>query len=110
GYVIAAVLPEIEVTADGQYDFEVDIDEEVATGAELVWFAFSTKPTTDDEIVDFYDEKGEETKVVPEGHVVIVAPWLNAGTKYAPVIAVKADAKDAEATTVDGVKEAAAAK
>lgn len=110
GYVIAAVLPEIEVTASGQYDFEVDLDEEVKTGAELVWFAFSTKPTTDDEIVDFADEKGEETKVVPESHVVIVAPWLNAEAKYAPVIAVKADAKDADATTAEGVKEAAEAK
>ncbi|MBQ7559694.1 MAG: hypothetical protein IJT20_05560 [Synergistaceae bacterium] len=110
GYVIAAVLPEIEVTASGQYDFEVDLDEEVKTGAELVWFAFSTKPTTDDEIVDFADEKGKETKVVPESHVVIVAPWLNAEAKYAPVIAVKADAKDADATTAEGVKEAAEAK
>ena len=110
GYVIAAVLPEIEVTASGQYDFEVDLDKEVKTGAELVWFAFSTKPTTDDEIVDFADEKGEETKVVPESHVVIVAPWLNAEAKYAPVIAVKADAKDADATTAEGVKEAAEAK
>lgn len=110
GYVIAAVLPEIEVTAAGQYDFEVDLDKEVETGAELVWFAFASKPTTDDEIVDFADEKGKETKVVPESHVVTVAPWLNAETKYAPVIAVKAAAKDADATTVEGVKEAAEAK
>ena len=110
GYVIAAVLPQIEVTADGQYDFEVDLDEEVAAGAELVWFAFASKPTTDDEIVDFADEEGNETKVVPASHVVIVTPWLNAGTKYAPVIAVKAAAGDAEATTVEEVKEAAEAK
>lgn len=115
GYVIAAVLPEIEVDADGQYDFEVelDADEKVKAGAELVWFAFASKPTTDDEIVDFEDLEGNEIKVVPaiaEGHeypVVVAWPWLNEGTKYAPVIAVKATASEADAMTEDGVKEKA---
>ena len=109
GYVIAAVLPEIEVTAEGQYDFEVDLDEKVAAGAELVWFAFpeSGKETEDDEIVDFYTKAGEDTKVVPEDHVLVVSPWLNAEVKYEPVIAVKVDAAEAEAVDAESVKEAA---
>lgn len=109
GYVIAAVLPEIEVTAEGQYDFEVDLDEKVAEGAELVWFAFpeSGKETEDDEIVDFYTKAGEDTKVVPEDHVLVVSPWLNAEVKYEPVIAVKVDAAEAEAVDAESVKEAA---
>ncbi len=101
GYIVAAVLPEIEVEgADGQYEFEVDeLEEDAATGAELVWFAFASKPTTDDEIVDFADlATGKETTVIPESRTLIVAPWLNVGTKYAPVIAVKAEAGEAGKT------------
>ena len=114
GYVVAAVLPEIEVEgAGGQYEFEVDELEEAAkTGAELVWFAFASKPTEDDEIVEFYDadNDAEAIKVIPESRKLIVAPWLNVGTKYAPVIAVKADAAEAEATTEEDVKAKAEEK
>ena len=113
GYVIAAVLPEVEVEdASGAYVLEVgELDEAAATGAELVYFAFASKPTTDDEYAIFANaEDGAETTVIPENRKVTVEAWLNVGTKYAPVIAVKANAATAEAKTEEDVKAKAEEK
>jgi len=113
GYVIAAVLPEVEVEdASGAYVLEVgELDEAAATGAELVYFAFASKPTTDDEYAIFANaEDGAETTVIPENRKVTVEAWLNVGTKYAPVIAVKANAAAAEAKTEEDVKAKAEEK
>ena len=111
GYAVAAILPEISVTADGQYDLVVSIDEEVAAGRELVWFAFprDVEASEDDEIVDFYDMSGKDTDVVPEDHSLIVSPWFEAEITYAPVIAVKAEAGD-KATDEKGLKDATEAE
>ena len=92
GYIIVAVLPEMTVTESGQYDLDVELDENAAEGAELKWFAFpKAAPSEDDEIVDFYDEAGTPVEGVPASHKIIASPWLNAEVTYAPVIAVKAD-------------------
>ncbi|MBQ3645400.1 MAG: hypothetical protein II960_02250 [Synergistaceae bacterium] len=108
GYEIAAILPEVTVTADGQYDLIIDLNDkasgDVATeeeaeaekklaGKELVWFAFprDVEPSEDDEIVDFYDMEGHDTKVVPESNEFVASPWFEEGIVYAPVIAVKSD-------------------
>ncbi len=107
-YVIAAVLPELSVVQDGQYDFEVDLDENVIAGAHLEWFAFprTAAATEDDEIVDFATSKGEPTEVIPSDHFVIVSPWLTANVTYAPVIAVKAE----EVAKLEAEKAAAEAE
>ena len=93
GFEIAAVLPEISVNASGLYDIEVDIDEKIATGAELIYLAFpkNSEPSEDDEIVEFYDVDGAEIldKKVPENHKIILAAWFNEGIIYEPVLAVK---------------------
>ena len=110
GYIVAAVLPEIEVTAEGSYVIDEEdvgaLEEAAKTGAELVWLAFADKPTEDDEDSAVFSEPatGAETKVIPESRRLTVEAWFNADTKYAPVIAVKADAAEAEATTEEGLK------
>ena len=109
-FVIAAILPEISATADGQYGFEVDLAENVKPGAKLYWFAFpkDAAASDDDNIIDFFDEDGADTEVVPEDHIVIVYPWLRAGVTYGPVIAVKAeDAEEGEAVTEGELEETA---
>ncbi len=107
-YVIAAILPELSVVENGQYDFEVDLDENVIAGAHLEWFAFprTAAATEDDEIVDFATSKGEPTEVIPSDHFVIVSPWLTANVTYAPVIAVKAE----EVAKLEAEKAAAEAE
>ena len=87
-YEIAAVLPEISVDVSGLYELEVDVDENIDEGRELIWLACSDNHTDDDEIAEFYNLDGEEIFVVPESHKLIVAAWFNNGTNYAPVIAV----------------------
>ncbi|MBR0074551.1 MAG: hypothetical protein IJP96_02200, partial [Synergistaceae bacterium] len=108
GYEIAAILPEVTVTADGQYDLIIDLNDKASgdvasedeaeaakklAGKELVWFAFprDVEPSEDDEIVDFYDMEGHDTKVIPESNVFVVSPWFDKEVVYAPVIAVKSD-------------------
>ncbi len=107
GYIVAAVLPEVTVTEDGQYDLNVELAETVKEGAELKYFAFprNAEASDDDEIVDFYDDEGAEIEAVPESHKITVAPWFNADVTYAPVIAVKADTGDEAAKTVDEIEE-----
>ena len=92
-YIIAAVLPEVKALESGQYDFDVELYEEIESGAELIWLAFpkDSEPSDDDEIAEFYDgETGEEITTLPASHLITVSVWLNEGITYAPVIAVKA--------------------
>ncbi len=97
GYVIAAVLPEITVTADGQYDIPVTLDEAAPVDGELAYFAFPVeRESTDDEIADFADTEGADITTVPEAREIVVTPWFNTGVTYAPVVAVKVEATDAK--------------
>ena len=92
-YKIAAVLPEVKTLESGQYDFDVELYDEIESGAELIWLAFpkDSEPSDDDEISEFYDgETGEEITTVPASHLITVSVWLNEGITYAPIIAVKA--------------------
>lgn len=91
GYTIVAVLPELSVDVEGMYDLDVELDSGAEVGRELVWLAFpqNAKSSEDDEIVEFWDETGEETQTVPEGLKLKVSVWLREGVRYAPVIAVK---------------------
>ena len=91
GYIIAAVLPEITVTESNQYDFEIELDEQIQSGRKLFYFAFSDKESDDDEISEFYNISGEEIQNVPDEKIITVSAWLNSGVIYRPVIAVKSD-------------------
>jgi hypothetical protein len=115
-FVIAAILPEISATADGQYGLEVDLAENVKPGAKLYWFAFpkDAPDSEDDAIIDFFEVNGTDTEVVPENRVVVAYPWFRAGVTYGPVIAVKAeDAESGDALTegeLEGTAETKAAE
>jgi hypothetical protein len=115
-FVIAAILPEISATADGQYGLEVDLAENVKPGAKLYWFAFpkDAPDSEDDTIIDFFEVNGTDTEVVPENRVVVAYPWFRAGVTYGPVIAVKAeDAESGDALTegeLEGTAETKAAE
>jgi hypothetical protein len=91
GYTVVAVLPEVKATADGQYEFEVELDEDAPEGAKLIWLAFpkDAEENEDDKIADFYDKSGEAIEEVPAGKVIVVAPWPRADVTYQPVIAVE---------------------
>ena len=95
GYKVIAVLPEISATADGQQDFEVELDEDAPEGEKMVYVPFpkDVEETEDDRIADFYDEAGAAIEEVPEGKNIVVAPWLRADVVYQPVIAVEAAAE-----------------
>ena len=92
GYTVVAVLPEITADAAGQYDFNVELDEEAPEGAKLIWVAFpkNAPAAEDDEIVDFYDEAGTPVEGVPASHKIIAEPWLREAVTYEPVIAIEA--------------------
>ena len=94
-YIVIAELPEISVNYSGQYDIMIELDEGVAIGEELFWFANPVEgdhiSAEDNLIADFFNgDTGEEIFDVPENHLIIVAPWLNAGVIYKPVLAIKA--------------------
>ena len=91
-YFIVAVLSEdFTVDEDGQHDFDVTLDESIPSGIKLYYFAQSSEPSDDDEIVDFCDTSGEYIDEVPEDRAVTVSPWFRVGVIYNPVIAVKAE-------------------
>lgn len=106
GYIIAAVLPEMSVTKSGQYDIEAELSEKAPEGAKLVWFAFpkDVEPSEDDEIADFFDEEGAEIETVPASRKIVVAPWLEEGITYAPVIVVEADSAAGAKDTLEGAE------
>ena len=85
-YVIAAVLPEIEVDEEGMYEFEVALSDDVPNG-ELVWREFLDAEDSEDAI--FLDDDGEVIREVSESGHVIVSAWLEPGKVYEPVIMVK---------------------
>ena len=94
GYEIAAVLPVMSVDVSGTYDLNVELDEGVRTGAEMMWLAFPDSGDGNDEkFAEFWDETGAEISGVPENRRITVSVWLNAGKVYAPVIAVKREVK-----------------
>ena len=90
-YIIAAVLPEIQVTESGLYEIEVELYESINIGEKLIWLAMpkNHEPSEDDLIAEFYDETGQEIFAVPENHLITISAWFNKGTIYAPIIAVK---------------------
>ncbi len=97
GKMIAAVLPEVSVSESGVYTSkdvacfgDVVLSVDVPAGYELEWHAFvrgSEVPVSDDAV--FYGTDGEETRIVPEDHMVSVSAYLEAGKVYAPVIAAR---------------------
>ena len=89
GYTVVAVLPEISVDVSGMYDFDVILSDNAPEGAGLLYLANSDKPSSDDEIVEFFDDTGAETSVVPESRNITVSVWLNERVTYSPQIAVK---------------------
>ena len=89
GFVIVAELPEVSVDFDGQTVFEVTLSNDAPIGAKLFWVANADKPSEDNAIADFYDVEGKYIEAVPEDRKILVAPWLNKGVIYRPVIAVK---------------------
>ncbi|MBQ7562135.1 MAG: hypothetical protein IJS99_09980 [Synergistaceae bacterium] len=110
GYMIAAILPEISATVDGQYGLEVDLLADVPAGSELKWLAYPQSPAApseDDEIADFFDIDGADTTTVPADHIVLVYPWLREGVKYAPVIVAKvSEAAPGDVVSEEGLDEA----
>ena len=88
-YTVVAVLPEVSVDVSGMYDFDVILSNNASEGAELLYLSNSDEPSEDDEIVEFFDDTGAETSVVPESRNITVSVWLNEGVTYSPQIAVK---------------------
>ena len=88
-YMIAAVLPVVSVDVSGLYDFTVELSDETPEGAELIYMANSSQTSEDDEIVEFYDDDGEEISTVPEDRKITIAIWLNKDVIYSPVVVVK---------------------
>ena len=88
-YVIVAELPVVSVDEEGLYDFYVTLSDDATEGAELIYIANSSEPSEDDEIVEFYDEAGEEISSVPESRKISISIWLNKNLIYSPVIAIK---------------------
>ena len=91
GYKVIAVLPEISANADGQQDFDVELDEDAPEGAKLVYIPFpkNAQPSEDDSIADFYDADGQAIEEVPAEKDITVSPWLRETVTYEPVIAVE---------------------
>ncbi|MBQ7576870.1 MAG: putative Ig domain-containing protein [Synergistaceae bacterium] len=95
GFTIIAALPEIQVNSSGQYEIEsiIELDESIESGKKLYWFAMpqGVEPSEDDEIVEFYDEDGQEILQVPESHKIKISAWLTEGIIYKPVICVESE-------------------
>ena len=96
GYKVVAILDEVTVTVEGEYDISVTLDENTTAGAKLGYLAFPVERTAEEEEENpiFTDSTGAETTTAPEDLKITVAPWFNTGVTYQPVIVV--DAKDAE--------------
>ena len=90
-YTIAAVMPTLNVTESGLYDFEIELVPEIEAGKELSYFAFAQNrdKNSDDEFAEFFALDGEQITKTTEEHKILITIWLNAEDTYAPVIAVK---------------------
>ncbi len=97
GFIVIAELPEIKATKSGQYDIDliIELDESIETGKKLYYFAMpqGVTPSEDDEIIEFYDESGQEIFTVPESHKIKISAWLTEGVIYRPVICVEDETK-----------------
>ena len=71
------------------YDFGVALSDDAYEGAELLYMAGSDNPSDDDDIAEFWDTDGEPVTSVPEDRRITISIWLNPGTVYRPVIAVR---------------------
>ncbi|MBQ7578374.1 MAG: putative Ig domain-containing protein, partial [Synergistaceae bacterium] len=89
-FMIAAILPDIQVTESGLYEFTVSLDERVPENSLLVWHSFPNGQEDDsnNDSAAFFDENGEEIYNVPENYCVTVSAWLEARIIYKPVISV----------------------
>lgn len=90
-FVVSRLAEDFTVDEDGQQDFDVTLDESIPSGIKLYYFAQSSEPSDDDDIVDFCDASGEYIDEVPEDGIITVSPWFRKGVIYNPVIAVKAE-------------------
>ncbi|MBR0247651.1 MAG: putative Ig domain-containing protein [Synergistaceae bacterium] len=89
GYVIVAELGTISADESGMYEFGIALSDDVPEGTELIYLANSDEPSDDDEIVEFYDDEGNEISSVPESRKITISIWLNKEVIYSPEIAVK---------------------
>ena len=90
-FMIAAILPDIEVNESGLYEFAISLDERVPENSLMVWHSFPNGQEDDsnDDSAAFFDDDGSEIDSVPENYCVIISAWFEAGIIYKPVIAVK---------------------
>lgn len=88
-YIIVGTLPAVSVDEAGMYDFDAVLSDDAPIGAELVYVANCSEPSSDDDIAEFYDDEGEEILHVPENRKITVSVWLNPGRHYEPTIAIK---------------------
>ncbi len=92
GYIVAAMLPKIEVTDEGIHDFTVSLDKNVPVGSKLLWRSLPLNGANindDDDSALFANRNGEEISTSPEDFNVIVSAWLRTDTAYEPVILAK---------------------
>ena len=102
GCIIAAVLPEIQVTKDGIYSFTVSIDKGVPMGSKLLWRSMPVNGedvTDDDGGAVFTNVEGEEISTVPSDYSVNVSSWLRADRVYAPIILARSGSTDASVSS-----------
>ena len=93
--MIAGVLPEIEITDSGIYNFNLELDENISDGLKIYWCSnieeYINISSADDinnnneNLILFYDDAGHEISAIPENHKIGVSVWLETGI-YAPVI------------------------
>ena len=89
GYIVVAELGTISADESGMYEFGIALSDDVPEGAELMYFANSDEPSDDDEIVEFYDDEGNEISVVPESRRITISIWLNKEVIYSPKVVIK---------------------
>ena len=93
-YVVVATLPDFQVTQTGEHAFDVSLDKTLSTGNILVLLENSD---SEDLQGAFIGDDGEEISIPlieSLDHVRVTANF-EIGKKYAPVVAIKSDAQEA---------------
>ena len=89
--ILAIVLPEIEIQADGIYTFRIPTDNITAAGTKIFMYANDSDETATE--MNYYPDSGDKLAEISGNDYINVAVYLNVGT-YTPIFTAAATAND----------------
>ena len=91
--ILAVVLPEIKIQAEGIYTFRIPTDNITRKGTKIFMYTNLQTVSDDDTYMNCYTDDGEELEYISGDEYINIAVYLESG-EYAPIITAEAVKKD----------------